>query len=79
MSNRRSFLQRALGLGAGLRAAPALLNAQPASRSARKGGTGKPAFNTPVITTDVGDMPFTMDGNTKVFHLVAQVVKQRRL
>ena len=31
----------------------------------------------PVVTTDVGDLPCTMDGNTKVFHLVAEVLKQK--
>jgi FtsP/CotA-like multicopper oxidase with cupredoxin domain len=36
-----------------------------------------PAFNMPVVTTDIGDMPYTMDGNTKVFHLTAEVVKQK--
>lgn len=74
MSNRRSFLQRAIGMGASLLAAPALL-AEARSPASRKGGTGLPAA--PVITTEVGDMPFTMNGNVKVFHLVAQVVKQQ--
>ncbi len=77
MSNRRSFLQRALGLGASLVATPALLGGQPTSHSTHTTGGSNAAFNTPVITTDVGDMPFTMDGNTKVFHLVAQVVRQQ--
>ena len=71
MSNRRSFLQRAFGLGAGLVAAPSLL-AEPAARQGIS-----PAFNVPVVTTEVGDLPFTMDGGVKVFHLVAQVVRQQ--
>ncbi len=88
MSNRRSFLQRAFGLGAGLGAGllSRPLSAQthtpdvsPASASAqgiRHPAHSGPAFNTPCITTDVGDMPWSMDGGTKVFHLVAQVVKR---
>ena len=69
MANRRSFLQSALGFGAGL-FAPAKLVA--ASTKAAQ----PTAFNVPVITTDIGDLPFTLDGSTKVFHLVAEVIKQ---
>lgn len=36
-----------------------------------------PAFNMPVVAVDIGDLAYTMDGNTKVFHLVAEVVKQQ--
>jgi hypothetical protein len=79
MANRRSFLQSALGLGAGLFATDKLLGAtpQPVQRlkESRSQSNG-PAFNHPVITTDVGDMPYTMDGEVKVFHLSAQVLKQ---
>jgi FtsP/CotA-like multicopper oxidase with cupredoxin domain len=32
---------------------------------------------TPVVTTDVGDLAYTMDGSTKVFHLTAEVLRQR--
>ena len=32
--------------------------------------------NTPVITTDVGDLPFEMDGDVKVFRLTAHVFKR---
>jgi manganese oxidase len=31
----------------------------------------------PVVTTDVGDLDYTMEGSTKVFHLVAEVLKQK--
>jgi manganese oxidase len=71
MSNRRSFIARALGLGAGFFAAPQLL-AQPRNDNRRA-----TAFNVPTITTEVGDLPYTMDGNTKVFRLVAQVFRQQ--
>lgn len=36
-----------------------------------------PDFNTPVVTTDVGDLPYEMDGNVKVFRLTAHVMKQQ--
>jgi hypothetical protein len=92
MSNRRSFLQRALGLGARLMAAPGLFeasaradeqthrgpnsgSARPILDSARLGRTGT-AVNIPVATPDVPDMPFTMENGVKVFHLVAEPVKQ---
>ncbi len=97
MSDRRSFLQRALGLGAGLLAAPALAevntvaegapagsgssNIGPASQSAalikqgaNAGGAGKPPV--PVVTTDVADLPFTVEGGWKVFHLRAEPVRR---
>jgi hypothetical protein len=92
MSNRRSFLQRALGLGAGLMAAPGLFeasaradeqthrgpnsgSARPILDSARLSRPGT-AANIPVATPDVPDMPFTTENGVKVFHLVAEPVKQ---
>jgi FtsP/CotA-like multicopper oxidase with cupredoxin domain len=36
-----------------------------------------PFSNTPVVTTDVGDLPFEMDGDTKVFRLTAHVFKRQ--
>jgi FtsP/CotA-like multicopper oxidase with cupredoxin domain len=86
MSNRRSFLHRALGLGAGLFAAPSLFADEathrgPASGSARpildaaRAGSG-PSRNIPVTTPDVADLPFTLENGTKVFHLIAEPVKQ---
>ena len=84
MNNRRSFLQRAIGAGAGLFAARGL-SAQEmrmpmpmASDSHAKlaHAPSGAAHNLPVVTTDVGDLPFAMDGATKVFHLVAEPVKQ---
>ncbi len=81
MANRRSFLQSALGLGAGLFATEKLEAAVPhSSAKALKADRQKdlgPAFNVPVITPDIGDLAYTMDGSTKVFHLVAQVVKRQ--
>ena len=78
MSNRRTFIQKAFGLGAGLFAAPRVF-ADSQSRPASRGRSthAGPAFNMPVVTADIGDLPYAMDGNTKVFHLVAEVVKQQ--
>jgi hypothetical protein len=78
MSNRRNFIQKAFGLGAGLFAAPQLFaDSQNGPSPGRHSTHPQPAFNMPVVTTDIGDMPYTMDGNTKVFHLTAEVVKQK--
>ena len=33
--------------------------------------------NTPVVTTEVGDLAYTVDGGAKVFHLVAEVLRQQ--
>ncbi len=86
MSNRRTFIQRALGLGAGLLATqPLLAGTSDNHRNSRSAEGIKrdrlthpgPAFNTPVVTTDVGDLRYTVDGNSKVFRLTAQVVKQQ--
>jgi manganese oxidase len=84
--NRRSFLARALGLSAGLVAAPQLYadeatrrgpdsgSARPILELARTGGGS--ARNIPVTTPDVPDLPFTLDNGTKVFNLIAEPVKQ---
>jgi hypothetical protein len=88
--NRRSFLARALGLRAGLSAglvaAPPLFadeatrrgpdsgSARPILELARNGGGA--ARNIPVTTPDVADLPFTLENGTKVFHLIAEPVKQ---
>ena len=65
MQLRRSFLQRAFGLGLGAAAVPRI----PAAPSPRP--------SVPVVTPDVPDLPFTLDGGVKVFHLVAEPVKQQ--
>ena len=77
MSSRRSFLQRAMAIGAalGVPRAVALSNEAGAGRT-------KPAHeagltNVPVRTPDVSDLPFTLDNGTKVFHLIAEPVKQQ--
>lgn len=85
MSTRRNFIQKAFGLGASVIAASSVSaepSSQPVSHNARMrkqhpSAHSAPTFNLPVVTTDIGDLPFTMDGDTKVFHLVAEVVKQQ--
>jgi manganese oxidase len=86
MNNRRTFLQRALGVGAALFAAPGLeaqmqmpgmqMPATPESHP-EQSPSHRPTATNAVITTDVGDLPYTLDGNTKVFNLVAEVIKQK--
>ena len=97
MSNRRSFLQRAAAVGAGLFAARPLVAENHAARdphapqvAARGGYQGNSsgslskvdtspgaAVNAPVITTDVGDLPYQMEDGVKVFRLTAHVFKQQ--
>ena len=74
---RRGFLQGAAVLGAGALAPHNLAEAQPRARvegvhSSPSASGGFRAVETP----DVPDLPFQMDGNVKVFHLVAEPVKQ---
>ena len=80
MNNRRTFLQSTLGLGAAWLASTKAFGqaGQRTSASHRlRNPLSGPAFNIPVVTTDIGDLPYEMDGDTKVFHLVAEVVKQQ--
>lgn len=85
MTTRRTFLEKALSLGAAVFAGsrvPAETPAPPTSHESRvrsrRGADGSvPISNMPVVTADIGDLPFTMDGNTKVFRLTAEVVRQR--
>lgn len=62
MNHRRSFFRNAFGLGAGLLTASQI-----------KANTPPPRVQTP----DIADLPFTVDGGVKVFHLVAEPVKQQ--
>src|SRR5882757_6285785 len=95
MSDRRGFLKRAFGVGAGVMAIPALAEGAhisgsmreqdgPASESANLIKRGNRAGDVrggvvPVMTTDVPDLPFTMEDGVKVFRLVAEVVKRQIL
>ena len=82
--SRRSFFRNATMLGAGLMTWAESLRAQTGSKahdhpskgtaSVKKKPAGPPAS---MESPDIGDMPFTMDGGTKVFHLIAEQVKRR--
>jgi manganese oxidase len=82
--SRRSFFRNATMLGAGLMTWAESLRAQTGSKphdhpskgtaSVKEKPAGPP---TSMESPDIGDMPFTMDGGTKVFHLIAEQVKRR--
>ncbi len=75
MSNRRNFLQKFIGAGAALLAAPHVMGQ---SRSVGQGHIHHTTGKTPglVITPDIPNLPHTMDGNVKVFHLIAEPVER---
>jgi manganese oxidase len=82
--SRRSFFRNATMLGAGLMTWGESLRAQTGSKphdhpskgtaSVKEKPAGPP---TSMESPDIGDMPFTMDGGTKVFHLIAEQVKRK--
>lgn len=78
MSNRRSFLQKAIGLGAGLFAVPKLFGAQHEHQMphqmARANNTSGPQVL--VQTPDIPNLPFRLDNGVKEFHLTAEVVER---
>jgi hypothetical protein len=63
MNPRRSFFRTVFGITAGAAAFARISKTQP----------GQPV---PVITPDIADLPYTIDNGVKVFHLVAEPVKQ---
>jgi hypothetical protein len=81
MANRRSFLQSAAGIAAGLFASDKLVaethDGHANRLNNRSSRSSQASFNVPIVTTDIGDLPFTMDGDVKVFHLIAQVITQQ--
>ena len=101
MANRRSFLQSAAALGAGIfasktaqadvRGAVTAGGRAEVHQVAAKGGylavssgslskldaRGDAPRTVPVVTTDVGDLPWEMDGEVKVFRLTAHVMKRQ--
>jgi FtsP/CotA-like multicopper oxidase with cupredoxin domain len=83
-SSRRNFFRNAALFGTGLFGWSESLRAQMRgmTRSGRSEGVKRGAAKSsepPVrmITPDVNDLPLEMDGNTKVFRLVAQPVKRK--
>ena len=67
MNHRRSFFRDAVGLSA----------AAIASRSAKARTEPSASLPVPVQSPDLRDLPFTLDNGVKVFHLVAEPVKQQ--
>ena len=82
MSNRRTFIQRAMALGATIFAAPNIFATQHqhSSHPQTSGKSGAPHHSTSqsisVHTPDVADLPFRLDNGVKEFHLIAEPVKQ---
>src|SRR6266581_1511763 len=81
--SRRSFFRSAAVLGAGLMTWAEGLRAQKSakadanertSRAPAKERAGPPLR---MESPDIGDLAFTMDGDTKVFHLIAEPVKRK--
>ncbi len=72
MNPRRDFFRIALGLGAGS------VGLSRAAKAQREIATQQPNADAPVrvVTPDIADLPFTMDKGVKVFHLIAEPVKQ---
>ena len=82
MKNRRDFLKNVFGASATIVAAPSLLQAQDAPTTAERirheHNERMPSVGSvPVQTPDVADLPFTLDNGVKVFHLIAEPVKQQ--
>jgi hypothetical protein len=73
---RRKFFQDAALFGAGLFGISSQLHAQGPPSRGRTSRTMQPAASPPMLTPDVPDLPFKMEGAVKVFHLVAEPVKQ---
>ena len=88
-SSRRSFFQDAAFFGAGLfglnapfdaaakSATPQSNERHPSHHQAPADSKAAPRPYVPVVTPDVPDLPFVLDGATKVFHLRAEPVKRK--
>jgi len=78
-SSRRNFFQDAMFLGAGLLGLSARLDAQSSEVAPAKRRAYAPAASDappgPMIAPDVSDLPFELDGSTKVFRLKASPLK----
>jgi FtsP/CotA-like multicopper oxidase with cupredoxin domain len=72
-TSRRNFFQSSAALAA-LFGLPSRLSAEKTAPQKVPEGAGP---HVPVVTPDVPDLPFTLDGATKVFHLRAEPVKRK--
>ena len=81
MRNRRHFFRNTFALGAGLFSASAMKAQQDFGRvsGVKRGSVHEPASGppVPVQSPDLKDLPFTIDNGVKVFHLIAEPVKQQ--
>lgn len=84
MNDRRNFFRNAfgVGLGAGLLSAPSAEAQKEGRRTANgvkpRGAQVRSGITpVPVHSPDVKELPFTVDNGVKVFHLVAEPVKQQ--
>jgi FtsP/CotA-like multicopper oxidase with cupredoxin domain len=81
--SRRRFFQDAAIFGAGLLGMSKSLEAQAEKpmrmrpHEANHGRSAAPSAPLPMVTPDVADLPHEMDGNAKVFHLVAEPAKRK--
>src|SRR5882672_494566 len=82
--SRRNFFRNAAVFGTGLLGWSESLRAQMRgmthggeSERPKRGSKKSPVAAVRMITPDVDDLPHEMDGNTKVFRLVAEPVKRR--
>lgn len=85
MSNRRNFFRNAFGIGTGIVSVNASAAQDAGNKYKAKGPKGGQANvanagpPVPVQTPDLKDLPFTLDNCVKVFHLVAEPVRQQIL
>ncbi len=85
MSSRRSFINRALALGAGVLSFPIFASAgstQDRSNVGLSSHSDKDSRHSsespvPVVTPDIPNLSYTIDSGVKVFQLVAEPVKQQ--
>lgn len=79
-STRRNFFQNAAAFSAALFGLSDQLRAQappPSSARAHHATIEDTSPGPRVVTPDVPDLPFELDGNVKVFHLTSEVVKRK--
>ena len=81
MNNRRSFLQRAMTMGAAAFGVPQLIaqSGQSTATLVKENQLSRDfhSVNVPVQSPDIPDLPFSLENGTKVFRLVAEPVKQQ--
>ena len=81
MSDRRNFLQQIFAVGAGVLSAPRLFGQKgqgvPGRTQREHSSHARPLSNVSVQTPDIPDLPFTVENGAKVFHLIAEPVKQQ--